>query len=443
MDKLIPLLGSLFTATALYFGLPFDGPINTGISIFALIAGLWLTEAIPLSATALLVPVAATLLGVFDVKTALANFAHPVIFIFMGGFAIAAALRQQALDKAMATQLIKWANGSFKATVLLLFGATAALSMWISNMATTAIMLPLALGLLANAKEDTRPQTTLFVLLGIAYCASLGGMGTLVGSAPNAIAGSYAGLDFAYWLQRALPLVVVLVPVVILCTAWLHKPDLNQTVDVELEHIEMTPPRWITLGIFAMVVVAWMFSSPLSEALGGLGKIDALIAILGIVALCATKVASWDAIETETDWGVLLLFGGGLCLSGVLKTTGTASFFAEALSGSLQGAPSILILGAIIAFVITLTEFASNTASAAILVPMFGALAETMGLSVIAVSMMIGVTASCAFMLPVATPPNALVFGTGKIPLKAMMRTGLLLNIICLFIITACATFIW
>ncbi|MCA0936042.1 DASS family sodium-coupled anion symporter [Vibrio alginolyticus] len=423
--------------------LPFEPQVVTGVSILVFVAILWLTEAIHVSLTALLVPLLAVFLGVFNTQAALNNFSNSIIFLFLGGFALAAALHKQKLDQAIADKVLLLARGKMSVAVFMLFGVSAGLSMWISNTATTAMMLPLVLGVMSKLDGAKNHRTFLFVLLGIAYSASIGGIATLVGSPPNAIAAAEVGLNFTEWMKLALPISLILMPVAILILYTMTKPDLSHTFELDHKPVEWTNGKKITLAIFVLTVTLWIFSKPINAMLGGFAKFDTLVAMGAILLLGASRAVEWKDIEKTTDWGVLILFGGGICLSNVLKETGTSVFLAHGLSGFLDQAGILLTILAVVAFVVFLTEFASNTASAALLVPVFATIAEALGMSPVILSVLIAVAASCAFMLPVATPPNAIVFGTGHIKQKEMMRIGLVLNIACIGVLTLFAWLFW
>ncbi|WKE67207.1 DASS family sodium-coupled anion symporter [Gallaecimonas kandeliae] len=435
MQRILVLIAVALGAFLLSAG-PLGGQIDAGLAILVLVGVLWVTEALPVTITALLVPVLAALLHVLDVKSAMANFANPIIYLFLGGFALASALKEQGLDRAMASAVMRLAGGRFWLSVLLLFLAAAFLSMWISNTATAAMMLPLALGLFKRLDEEATASTQIFVLLGIAYSASLGGMGTLVGSPPNAIAAGYLHQGFDDWLKVGLPMVAILLPLAWLVLYWQLRPELGQRVAVRHEPFEWSRQRLLTLALFGVTVLCWIFSKPLGALLGGVKDLDSLVALTATVLVGALGLTSWKSLERDVDWGVLLLFGGGLTLSAVLKATGTSAWLAQGLSSLTQGAPVWLLYGLIALFVVFLTELASNTASAALLVPLFGGIAQALGLPVANMAVLIAIAASCAFMLPVATPPNAIVFGTGLVPQKTMMRTGLWLNLACVLVLT-------
>lgn len=427
----------------LFNTLPFEPNVVLGISMLAFIAVLWLTEALHVTVTAILVPIMAVLFGVFDTQTALNNFANSIIFLFLGGFALAAAMHRQGLDKVIADKVLIMARGKMSVAVFMLFGVTAGLSMWISNTATAAMMLPLVLGVLSKVDDDRGHSTYVFVLLGIAYSASIGGIATVVGSPPNAIAAAEVGLSFTDWMKFGLPTTIIMLPMAILVLYLVLKPDLSGHFELNRQPVLWDKGKVVTLAIFGLTVFLWIFSKPVNAMLGGFKSFDTIIALGAIVMVSFARVVHWKDIEKTADWGVLLLFGGGICLSNVLKQTGTSVFLANELSAMIADLGLLFIVLVIAAFVVFLTEFASNTASAALLIPVFASVAEAFGVSPVLLSVLIAVAASCAFMLPVATPPNAIVFATGHIKQSEMMRVGMFLNIACIALLSAIAMFFW
>ncbi|EGU31942.1 NadC family protein [Vibrio ichthyoenteri ATCC 700023] len=437
------ILADIVLFAVLYFTLPMEPNVVLGICMLVFIAILWLTEALHVTVTAILVPLMAVLFGVFNTQTALNNFANSIIFLFLGGFALAAAMNRQGLDKVIADKVLTIAKGKMSVAVFMLFGVTAVLSMWISNTATTAMMLPLALGILSKVNQESGHKTHVFVLLGIAYSASIGGMATIVGSPPNAIAAAEVGLTFTEWMSYGLPIASVILPLAIIVLYGLLKPEL--TGDFELNHtaVDWDKGKIVTLAIFATTVIFWIFSKPINGMLGGFAQFDTIIALGAIIAVSFCRVVHWKDIEKTADWGVLLLFGGGICLSNVLKATGTSEFLANGLSVIVADLGLVLVLILIASFVVFVTEFVSNTALAALFIPLFATVAEAFGLSPIILSVLIALAASCAFMMPVATPPNAIVFGTGMVKQSEMMRVGFILNLVCVGALTLIALVFW
>ncbi|AKD38693.1 CitT protein [Pasteurella multocida subsp. multocida OH4807] len=430
--------------------LPFDPKANKGLALLVFIAVLWLTEALHVTVTALLVPILAISLGLVATKSALAEFANPTIFLFFGGFALATALHIQKLDRMIANKIMALAKGNLFLASIYLFSITAFLSMWMSNTATAAMMLPLAMGVLSQMDRETNHNTYVFILLGIAYSANIGGMGTVVGSPPNAIVASQLNLTFSDWLAYGLPVMLILMPIMIGTLYLVFKPRLNVRFEKTFDKVEMNKQRIITLVIFITIALCWVFSSkinPLVSNLFGLEKkiasFDSVIALFAAAVICITGVATWKQIQENTDWGVLMLFGGGLTLSAVLKDSGASKVLADGIVFLIDGGHFYLIGLIVAAFIIFLTEFTSNTASAALLVPIFISIAQSLGMPELGLALIIGLGASCAFMLPVATPPNAIVFGTGDIKQSEMIKAGVVLNIICIFVIATIGYYFW
>lgn len=434
-------------AAALSFGayhiLPYEDMVNRGLSILLFVAVLWFTEAIHITVTALMVPLLAVAFGIpdMDMKKALTSFASPVIYVFFGGFALAAALHIQRLDRKIAMWVISLSRGNMTAAVMLIFGVTTFLSMWISNTATAAMMLPLAMGLMGHMDKEKDRNTFVFVLLGIAYCANIGGLGTYVGSPPNAIAAKALDLDFAGWMQYGLPMMLALLPVMLVSLFVVLKPNFKERVNLEYkEDIPWNLHRVITVVIFVLTATSWIFSKKISEAVG-IKEMDAIIALTAAVAVALFGTVSWREIARNTDWGVLMLFGGGIALSTLMQKSGASAALGQEVASTFGTASPLIVILVVAAFIIFLTEFTSNTASAALLVPVFATIASQMGMPEQVLVLIIGIGASCAFMLPVATPPNAIVFGTGLIKQREMMRVGLLLNLLSILAVSAFAYF--
>ncbi|TVO65023.1 SLC13 family permease [Denitromonas ohlonensis] len=433
---------NLGIAVGLFLGLnlaltPSLGATGGGLALVATIAWLWTTEALHVSVTAVLVPLLAAVSGVLPFDGALRQFADPVIFLFLGGFALAAGLQRQGLDRWMAAQVIRRAGNRLDHAARWLFGLTAFLSMWISNTATAAMMLPLALGLLASLPIERYRSAYLYVLLGVAFSANIGGIGTLVGSPPNAIAAAQVGLGFAGWLVWGLPLVLVLMPLMEVALRFALKPDLSAEVELPPPQAAWPRPQKQMLALFGATVLLWVFGAPLNVWLEMGRGYDAAVAVFALVMLHALRLTEWKAVERSTDWGVLLLFGGGLTLSRALAESGAAAWLAAQLGGPLETLPAFVCLALMVLFAMLITEVTSNTASAALLIPLFIGLAPQIDSTPLAVLVAVGT--SCAFLLPVATPPNAIVFGSGHVPQRVMIRAGLWVSLLIYPVLVAVA----
>ena len=441
--SLLTVVAAAVISWVVYSVLPYDIPANKGLAILLFVAILWFTEALHITVTALIVPVLAAVSGVpgMGTKQALAGFADPIIYIFFGGFALATALHVQKLDRKIALWLISLSRGNMLVSVLALFAVTAFLSMWISNTATTAMMLPLAMGMMSHLDPEKDRRTFVFVLLGIAYASSVGGLGTLVGSPPNAIAAKALGLDFRGWMNYGLPMMLALMPLVLFSMYVLLRPDFSRKVDIgNSEPIPWNLPRLLTLLVFIVTAVAWILGAQIKTTFG-IDSPDTVVALAAAVTVVVLGLVTWRDVAANTDWGVLLLFGGGIALSSLLDKSGASLALGQALASQFVTTHPFIVILAVAAFIIMLTEFTSNTASAALLVPVFASIATQLNLPKEALVMVIGIGASCAFMLPVATPPNAIVFGTGLIKQREMMQVGMLLNVLCIILVTLWAYF--
>lgn len=437
---------------ALLYGLPLEPEVAKGLAVLAFIGVLWLTEATHVTITALMVPVLAMMLGILPGKAAMVGFADPTIFLFFGGFVLAGALHEQKIDTWIAGKIVRFSRGSLGMALGLIFAATAFLSMWMSNTATAAMMLPLVIGLMSEVDSEKYKSTWIFAILGVAYSASLGGMGTLVGSPPNAIAAHELKMGFADWFVIGTPIALVFGVVVFTLMFLVLRPKLKLKLAVvddvnaaneESGHGKLDHKQKRVLALFCLAAASWMGSSQISALFGGIPSIDALIALCAAVILPVAGVITWQGIVRNTDWGVLLLFGGGITLSSILIKTGAGHYLATSVADLSTGHGLLFLLLIISLFITALTEFCSNTASAALVVPLMGAVAAEMGIPATPLVLLIGVGASCAFMLPVSTPPNALAFATGKVPQSSMIKIGLMINIVLVFVKAGWAWLFW
>jgi sodium-dependent dicarboxylate transporter 2/3/5 len=444
------------------------------LALFLLMVVWWITEAIPLPVTALLPAVVLPFLHVggiagkavyeFTIKNALLNYANPVIYLFLGGFLIAAAMQKWGLDRRLTLWMLTRGNfaNSSRSVLLVMMIASAFLSMWISNTATTAMMLPLGLGILSLMKlkpGESKYGTTL--LLGIAWAASIGGVGTIIGTPPNGIAlgilnSTFAGdpsfhrITFLDWMKFGVPYVILMIPVTWGVLLYLNPPEIDSLPGgkerLQHERSELgavSRGEKLTIVSFVLAVVLWI-TNPFwnvilpSSFAERISWIDEYSIGLLVGAICFLLPVNFSKSEfllnwSDTkfvDWGTLILFGGGIALSDAMFKTGLASWIATTFV-SVLGIPStIVMMIAIILLVDFLTEVTSNTAVTGMIVPIVISIALTTGENPVALSVAAAVAASMAFMLPVATPPNALVYGTGYIKLKEMMRNGFVLDIL-------------
>ncbi len=430
--------------------LPFTPMENRGLALLVFIGILWLTEAFNITVTSLMVPILAIGLNVLPTKAAFAPFSEPIIFMFFGGFVLAAVMNIQKLDLWIANHIIRLASGNLKLTVLYLFAATAGLSLFINNTAVAAMMLPLTLGILKKVDLKTNRNLYVFVLLGIAFSASIGGIGTLTGSAPNAILASQLKITFSEWLFYGMPVTILLMIGMVFSLLVILRPNFNVPFEISLEEIPMTGKRKITLAVFVIAAFFLVFGSWLEPMIRSalelsqpIKNFDAVVAMTAVIILCVTHTATWSEIQDRTEWGVLMLFGGGLVLGIVLKETGASKILADTIVSYIGVQHWLVMTLVLTAFIVFLTEFTSNTATAALMIPIFISVAEGVGLPSVSLAAIVACSASCAFMLPIATPPNAIVFSTGYIKQSEMVKVGFLLNIISTLVIGGLTYFFW
>ena len=413
----------------------------------------WLSEAVPIPATALLPLVLMPLLGVQEMKPTAANYAHPLIFLFLGGFMLAAAMQRAGLHRRVALHIVSAVGTTPSRIVLGFMLATAFLSMWISNTATTIMMFAVGLSvieLISERTEDRRMVKNFGValMLAIAYSASIGGVGTLIGTPPNALLASFLqsnydiDVSFAGWMLLGIPIVLVMLPLTWLMLTRVLFPAKEIAIDdpkgvVEKQLAElgaMSRAERLVGIVFLGAAFAWILRTQLAD-LTGLPIDDSMIAILAALLLFAIPVSKrrgefaldWDATR-NLPWGILLLFGGGLALAGGFSATGLAEWIGNSVT-DLEVSTLVLVLIVTIA-IVYLTEITSNTASTATFLPILGAVAVGLSLAPVVLTVPVALAASMAFMMPVATPPNAIVFAYEDMTLADMVRAGMVLNIL-------------
>lgn len=434
--------------------------ITAGIGMLMVI--WWTTLVLPVPVTSLLPIVLFPLIGISSVQEAVSPYANPVIFLLLGGFIIATALQHWQLHKRIALLILRLAGSHPSAIVGGFMLASAFLSMWISNTATTIMMLPIAISLakvlLVEQPKETTDKFTICLMLGIAYAASIGGIGTLIGTPPNAMMAAFMAetydinIGFAKWMIFSIPIICILLPLTWLLLTRLvftfSIPQNESTVKIvnsELESMgSISTPEKRTAIAFALIAFAWV-TRPALQLLPGLAELsDTTIAIIGAILLFLipsgdkqktdSKLLNWET-ATNIPWGVLLLFGGGLSLAAMISSSGLAAWLGTALSVLTNFHIFILILS-IVTLVIFLTELTSNTATTATLLPILGGIATAAYIEPMLLIAPMALSASCAFMLPVATAPNAIVFGSGKVSIPQMAKAGVCLNLLVITLIT-------
>jgi len=473
-------------------GAEMSGDARVVAAVGTLMAVWWMTEAVPLSATALLPIVLFPPLTAVAVADATAPYANPIVFLFLGGFLIAIAMQKWNLHRRIALLTLRRVGTHPRQIVLGMMIATAFLSMWVSNTATTLMMLPIAISVLTLVVENSHlgaaddgagieadlaagravsdvvddREVRVFgvaLMLSIAWAASIGGLGTLLGSPPNAIVAGYISSElgrevgFVDWMMLGLPIVVVFIAL-----AWLiitrltfpfhldEVPGGDELIEREIAELgPMSRGEKVVRAVFASAAFLWVVPGLLSnieaiaERASWLGSFDDTV-----IALCAgialfiipgddrgRMTLEWNDAEEGLPWGVLLLFGGGLSLAAAVAGTGLDEWFGQQVTG-LGALPIVLLLAAVVTIVLLLTEVTSNTATAATFIPVLGGVAVGIGVDPTTLLIPAALAATCAFMLPVGTPPNAIVFGTGTVKISEMARGGVVLNVVGVLLIT-------
>jgi len=415
----------------------------------------WMTEAIPIAATALIPLCAFPLFGIASASAAAAPYGHPLIFLFMGGFLVALAMERWGLHRRLAFRALRLAGARPPALIGAFMLTSAALSMWVSNTATAIMMLPVAMSLRDEDGDDDSFMVCL--LLGIAYACSIGGIATPIGTPPNVFLMSFLDtqmdrqISFARWMMFAVPLVVVFLPVAwLLLTRVLFRlgdEPIGGAARLERVHADMGrlgTGEKSAAAVFSGAALAWVLRPLLvGVEIGGVqpfaGLTDSTVAVSAALALFLLPGNRDDpnakpprALDWETavrlPWGILILFGAGLSLAAAIAANGVDQFLAHQMAG-LGGLPGPLVVAAVGATVVLATELASNTAITATFVPLLAAVAPALGIDPMLLILPATIAASLAFMLPVATPPNAVVFGSGLVEVGDMRRAGVWMNV--------------
>lgn len=431
-------------------------------------AGLWMaiwwaTEAIPVAATAFLPIIVFAPLGISSLKEATAPYAAPIIYLFLGGFMMALAVERWNLHRRISLAILDRTGTDGRRLIGGFMFICALLSMWMTNTSTTMMLLPIVLSVigvmrdnLQGVAEEERDNFQVAMLIGLAYAASIGGLATLIGTPPNALLVGYLAenhgieIGFARWMSVGIPVSAVMLPVAwYLLTHVLYPVNIpaNEAVNEHLHKLRrelgpITAPERRVAILFGVVIFCWMLRRPLTDWLGLSGVSDAGIVMTAALLLfllpsgnaAQPQLMVWKDVS-RLPWGVLILFGGGLSLAAAVSNSGLALWLGESLAPLNAWGTAALVVAAV-AMVIFLTELTSNLATTATLLPVMGAIAVQAGVPPIMLTVPITIAASCAFMLPVATPPNAIVFSTGAISIPQMVKAGVLLNVIGIVVVT-------
>ncbi|WDP90683.1 MAG: DASS family sodium-coupled anion symporter [Desulfobacter sp.] len=453
---------------------PANPMVGRMAAVATLMAVFWVTEAVPLAATALIPVILFPLLGIMKGKAAAGVYFNSTIFLFMGGFLIALAMEKWKLHKRIALFTVKTIGGGPSRLVFGFMAASAFLSMWISNTATAVMMLPIAMSIILKMEEQFDEKAThhftLCLLLGIAYAASMGGAATLVGTPPNLVLvrtfeqtfPTAAPISFGVWMMMALPLsAAMLVTIWFLLTRVFFRVPAHLTVDhtiVEKEYKNLgplSPEEKSVLVIFLLTALLWIFRKDLNLGFmvvpGWAGLMPfpkliddgtvavtmaSLLFILPTRSDHAKSAAILDAcVFSKLPWGIILLFGGGFALAKGFQASGLSAFIGSKL-GILEGANNIFMISGICTTLTFLTELTSNTATTQMILPILSSIAVAMKTNPLMLLIPATLSASCAFMMPVATPPNAIIFGSGRVKIYEMVKAGIFINFIGIVVIT-------
>jgi len=434
---LAPLLAFAFYFFLLGVGLAEKPATAAAITLLTVI--WWVSEAIPIPATSLVPFALLPMFGVVDHKTVASSLGSHVILLLMGAFMLSKAIEKSGAHQRLAVYMVRLVGASSGRRLVLGFMlATGLLSMWISNTATTLIMLPIALAILANVDNK---ELKVALILGIAYSASVGGIGTPIGTPPNVIfMGIYeehTGREFSFlaWMKIGVPIVLIALPIM----AWWLTRNVKLEQEIKLpEQGKWRSEEKRTLWVFGLTALAWITRK---EPFGGWSDLlnipiagDSTVALLAVVIMFlipngkGSRLLDWDTAKT-IPWGMLLLFAGGIAIAKGFVASGLSQMLGDWLS-SLASLPVIFMILTICLVVTYLTEITSNTATATLLMPILAVAASSAGYDPMVLMIPAAMCASCAFMLPVATAPNAIAYGTGEIEIKEMVKEGAILSFI-------------
>ncbi|MCO4813456.1 MAG: SLC13/DASS family transporter [Flavobacteriales bacterium] len=449
IKKTVASLGFIGFLLILYLGKSSDAATFWySIAIAGLMVLFWLFEVLPIYVTAMFPLVMTVPLGVLESSDLSAAYGHKYIYLFLGGFILSLALEKWDVHKQIAEAIIRLV-GTSKARILLGFLlSTGLLSMWISNTATALMMLPMALAVLSKVEKEGESKFSVFLLLSVAYGASVGGIATLVGSPPNVLmagileANYGISIDFFDWMSIGLPLSLIMLAVVYLFFYWrLGSERKEQLAEVHEVRKPWTTNQIRVVILFSAIVILWSFRMPVTK-FTGFSYTDEGVAVLGAIILFFlpgseknTRLLKWEDTK-NLPWGILILFGGGMALAKMLELNGVISELTVVFEAHRE-ASLIVLLTVLVTIAIFGTEIMSNMALVSVFVPVVAQFALQTDYTILQLCMPITMAASCAFMLPVGTPPNAIVFSSGKLKIAQMAKTGFVLNLIAVLIVIA------
>jgi len=436
---------------------------QAAVTILVVVAILWFSEGISLVATSLLIPILIVLSDIQSPQVALAPFFDPAVALIFGGFLIGRALTKYELDKRLALLILSRGEGSGSGLIFTVMGVTAFLSMWISNTASAAIMIPIALAVISRIRDvGVRDKYGKALVLGVAYSATLGGVASLVGSPPNPLAATYInsflGIRFSFmsWIPFGLPVVLIMLPLI---WRWLiYRFKLPKSIEEMSELKEISYKEYLKLGpmpteqklvvvVFITTIGLW-FTEELPDfiatAIGwsGHGISSAVVALIGGLSLMILRLLDEKDVSSGISWSSLLILGSGIALGGAMIDTGLSSFIAQQMSG-LGVFPSFLVIIIIGVIAVLVTMVASNTGAAVILIPIAIPLATGLGIDPLLIVMVIAIAVSMDFALPTGTPPSTIAYSTGKVEMREMVTTGLFVDLIAIVVVTIVVVWLW
>lgn len=459
----------LLAGPLLFSGLAALGFANNEFALFTVMGMAawmimwWISDVVPMAATALLPLIILPVGGLLSIKEACSNYANPTIYLFMGGFVIAIGLEKSGLHKRIALNILRLTGSSANSIIFGFLVATAFISMWVSNTATALMMLPIAASVAAIMKEQVVVESEKIslanfdtcMMLSVAYAASIGGAATLIGTPPNVVLAGYVEsmlgvkISFGSFMLMGVPLMLIMLGCCyFILVKWMYPNNigkvesLGDVINLQLRDLGKWTVREKTVAvIFGLVATLWVFGQPLNSLIGTKVFDDTIVALFGAVLMFVfplnikTKefVIEWNDAQ-QLPWSILLLFGGGLCLADGMQKVGLMNLIGGWVMNNMQLPPFMLMV--VLTFImLMMTELMSNVALATIFIPVVIGIAQSIDADPMSFAISVGIASSYAFMLPVGTPPNAIVYGTGKITVAQMMRAGIVLNVIAVLLI--------